>query len=345
MVGLLKYYLVKHPAQLVYFVTSKCNAACHICFYRNRENAGELTIAEIEKITKRIFPVYSLLLSGGEPFLRDDIDEIVTLFHRNAGVKYAQIPTNGFLSGKIIEKSGAILESCPTLKLVISVSLDAIGESHDTIRRLDDCYRRACATVDLLKNLKKGHARLGVNINMTFSSYNQEKITEYYRHFRDVLRPDKITVGYVRGETSDRQAKNVNMRYYSELAAMLSNDRRNEDGRGIIRRMRDERDKLQRELVRQIEETGLMPLACSAGTHSLVMSEDGTIYPCEILNRKLGNLRDMDYDFKKLWKSNTARTFRKWEKTCACTYECALSTSILFNPRMAARIIGRTLAK
>jgi hypothetical protein len=72
------------------------------------------------------------------------------------------------------------------------------------------------------------------------------------------------------------------------------------------------------------------------------MFANGDIYPCELLiDRKLGNVRDSGYDFKKIWygkKADEARRFIRDTK-CFCTYECFLTVNILFNPRMMPRIL------
>jgi len=72
------------------------------------------------------------------------------------------------------------------------------------------------------------------------------------------------------------------------------------------------------------------------------MFANGDIYPCELLiDRKLGNVRDNGYDFKKIWygkKADEARRFIRDTK-CFCTYECFLTVNILFNPRMMPKVL------
>ena len=64
---------------------------------------------------------------------------------------------------------------------------------------------------------------------------------------------------------------------------------------------------------------------------------NGDTYPCELLtDRRLGNVRDVGYDFKKIWFSKEADEARAFirDSKCFCTYECFLTVNILFNPRM-----------
>ena len=72
------------------------------------------------------------------------------------------------------------------------------------------------------------------------------------------------------------------------------------------------------------------------------MFANGDIYPCELLiDRKLGNVREADYDFKKIWFGEEADEARKFirETKCFCTYECFLTINILFNPRMMPTVL------
>jgi|TARA_B100000315_G_C14222494_1_gene427134 MoaA/NifB/PqqE/SkfB family radical SAM enzyme len=71
-----------------------------------------------------------------------------------------------------------------------------------------------------------------------------------------------------------------------------------------------------------------------------ILYDNGDVYSCEILeNAFIGNIREYDYDFCKLWSTNKAESLRKEIKNgCYCTFECAMASSILFNPRYLAKI-------
>jgi hypothetical protein len=72
------------------------------------------------------------------------------------------------------------------------------------------------------------------------------------------------------------------------------------------------------------------------------MFANGDIYPCELLiDRKLGNVREAGYDFKKIWLGDEAAKARKFirESKCFCTYECFLTINILFNPTMMPSVL------
>ena len=92
---LLKYKQL--PSYFIFYPTSRCNLKCSHCFYHDSLNKrfNELTLAEIDKITQTMDPILSLILTGGEPYLRHDLDQIVRIFYENTKVPIISIPSNG----------------------------------------------------------------------------------------------------------------------------------------------------------------------------------------------------------------------------------------------------------
>ena len=88
-----------------------------------------------------------------------------------------------------------------------------------------------------------------------------------------------------------------------------------------------------------IKDTYLKPKyvsMCHAGGLFGIIKANGDVYPCEILeDKKIGNIRDYEYDFINLWKNEKNNKIKKFIKDtkCNCSYECALSYNILGNFR------------
>src|ERR671914_2795907 len=83
----------KRLGTVILFVTSRCNALCQTCFYHADLNQpGDLTFAQLEKISRTMPPITDLWLSGGEPTLRRDVPEIISTFVNNNGVRRVIIP-------------------------------------------------------------------------------------------------------------------------------------------------------------------------------------------------------------------------------------------------------------
>src|SRR5260370_9110556 len=92
----------KRLGTVILFVTSRCNSFCRTCFYHEELNrAGDMTFAQIDKVSRTMPPITDLWLSGGEPTLRHDVSEIIDMFVRRNGVRRLIIPTNGLVKTRV----------------------------------------------------------------------------------------------------------------------------------------------------------------------------------------------------------------------------------------------------
>lgn len=84
---------------------------------------------------------------------------------------------------------------------------------------------------------------------------------------------------------------------------------------------------------------------CPAGSIFGVIQSNGTVYPCEVLDKPLGNLKDYNFDFLKLWHDTTATQTKKWIKDtkCNCSWECAWTYNILSNPQYQFKLIKNAI--
>ncbi len=74
---------------------------------------------------------------------------------------------------------------------------------------------------------------------------------------------------------------------------------------------------------------------CYAGRLTLVITENGDVFPCESFNGKLGNLRKVNFNLKHILREPTCKkTLASIQnKQCYCHHECYMMMNILFNPR------------
>ena len=71
----------KQPVSLIQFVTERCNARCPHCFVDLKTQENELSLEQIEKISKTTgSALRNIALTGGEPFIRDDLFEIANIW-------------------------------------------------------------------------------------------------------------------------------------------------------------------------------------------------------------------------------------------------------------------------
>lgn len=334
------------PLYLIFFVTSKCNAKCKHCWYWKNINqdSNELGLDEIEKISKGLGNLMFLNLAGGEPFLRDNLPEIVKIFHKNNSVKNISTSTNGLLTEKIVNNTKDILKTCKDLYFTVSISIDGIGKDHDKIRGVDGLFKRALNTYEKLRVLEEKYDKFGTGVSITVSSYNQHKLESLYDFIKNKMGVKNVSIFLTRGNPRETSVKNVNINRYEELSRLLEKDIKEGDigySGFPFSSLISLKDVLMHNMIVDIAKNKRFILPCFAGTLSGVIYGNGDVYPCELLDKKMGNLRDNGYDFKKIWLSERAEKVRKLikDKKCFCTHECFFNANILFNPKKSILLI------
>ena len=82
---------------------------------------------------------------------------------------------------------------------------------------------------------------------------------------------------------------------------------------------------------------------CVAGKKLIVISETGVVRPCEILDKDkdIGNLRDYNFDLKKLMKSKKQKDVHNWivDTKCKCSFECALAANVVWNASQYGKVL------
>ena len=124
-----------YPAFLTFFVTWACNHRCVFCDVWKKTPKDELTIDEIDTFFASLKSLDVLRLSGGEPFIRKDLHEIINLGDSHLNPSIIHITTNGINTGRIV----STLEQVKSLdKVHIKVSIDDVGKT----RQDSGCKRR-----------------------------------------------------------------------------------------------------------------------------------------------------------------------------------------------------------
>jgi len=354
--ALLKYKQL--PSYFIFYPTSRCNLKCSHCFYHDSLNKkfNELSVDEIDKITKTMDPILSLILTGGEPYLRHDLDKIVKIFYENTRVPIITIPSNGWYLSKMDKQITNMMEWCPYLTLNQQISIDGIGADHDLIRMdkqvvgSDNSFERAIKTIHHLKKLQETYNRINIGIIITFTSQNQKKFKEIIKEIHSLVKPDNISINLVRGDPKEKVNLNLDLELYRDAVKYRDNLYYEKKMSGHARfkgnKLATAGRIMLNELTNKTFEENKYITPCYAGNLSGVMYPEGDVYPCEILDdsHKIGNIRDFDLDFKKLWFSKKAKEEVKFiSKTkCFCTHECFNAVNILFNPKFYPEIIKKS---
>jgi cellulose synthase/poly-beta-1,6-N-acetylglucosamine synthase-like glycosyltransferase/MoaA/NifB/PqqE/SkfB family radical SAM enzyme len=330
------------PLQLTFFVTSRCNAKCSHCFYGDQLNqplARELTVPQIDRIASGL-PSRMLWVAfgGGEPFMRNDLPDVAEVFFRRNSPRLLTIVTNGIKPDRIERMTREILPRRRDTFLNIAVSLDALAETHDRERGVPGNFRQAIETLKRLRALRDSHPGLGFSTLTTVHRRNAHELSELEQFIEKEIRPDNRGLNLVRGTPFDPATLDVDLQPYRE--AVERKRRGVADGTiplqsFALSRLNGAKERVLYDEVERTARTGTYKSPCRAGRVGAVLYEDGSVAACEILSDKMGNLRDVDFDFPRLWFGAKAEALRKTidERRCRCTWECAVNTNVLFGPR------------
>ncbi|MBI2658452.1 radical SAM protein [Candidatus Woesearchaeota archaeon] len=338
------------PSYFILYPTSRCNMTCSHCFYHDSLNKkfSELTLEEIDKMTKTMDPLLHLVVTGGEPYVRGDIDRIVKIFYDNTRVPIVSIPSNGFFKERMINQITNMMEWCPELVLNQQISIDGLHEEHEKIRGIKGCFDRAIGTIMALKELQKKYDRINIGTITTFTSQNQNNFIDVIKGIYEIAKPDNIAINLVRGNPKEKVNLNLDMNLYREAVKFRDDlfyskkmtGQRRFKGNKLATAARI----ILNEQIQRIYQTNQYQMPCYSGNLSGVMYPEGDVYPCEILgsSHKMGNIRDYGLDFRKLWLSQKSMDEVKFIRgtNCFCTHECFNTVNILFNPKFYPKIIS-----
>ena len=126
-------------------INNVCNLNCKHCRVSEKNDKKQLSLKQAKELLAQLWytGTTKLNLSGGEPFMRDDLFEILEYSRKFEDIV---ITTNGTL---IDEKVCEQLSKFPNIKL--SISLDGMAETHDSFRRKKGTFRKVIDTLALLK--------------------------------------------------------------------------------------------------------------------------------------------------------------------------------------------------
>ena len=332
-----RFLLSRTPPYVILFVTARCNNRCNYCFNWRRQDESarrqELTLDEIRKTSKSLGHIKYLAITGGEPTLRDDIPDICEAFYKSNSAHIINMHTNGYLPEKTVEIAREILIRCPHSFLMVQVTLDGLPETHNVIRGVNDGFEKAVKTLRHLLPLADRFTNLGLRVGTTYTAFNKNEMIELHDFVVNELEL-KHSINIVRGDARDPRSKDISMQQYYEAMRELCLDKQfKERDRHPFAGMKEVLMRLAPEENARAARMGKMTYPCVAGKKVIVIGDTGDLYPCEILSKSFGNLRDANYDVQALLNSPQADKIFSFIKNsnCYCTWECILPINLVFN--------------
>ncbi len=280
----------------------------------------ELSKEDIKAIFSQFKYLRSVGITGGEPFLRDDLVEIVNAIK----APLVTIATNGLMPGRAAEFVKKMIKINHLKELGISVSIDAIGKLNDKIRGVPHSYEKSIETIKSLKKLQKKNKKLLIGISNTISKSNIDDVLKIHKLAKE------LNVIF-----STRVAQSSGLLYNNVSSKVFIDEKDIPEVKKIFQFLLKEQPRnlfYRYYLTKFFGNPNKQPIQCFSGFNSFFIDPYGDLYPCVMFNNKLGNLKKKN--LKQLLNSDKAEKIRKSisNGNCSCWTDCEALNSLYSNP-------------
>lgn len=299
------------PHSAIVAVLDRCNAKCVMCNIWKEHPQDEVDLSYFKTLPESL---RTINITGGEPFMREDLPEVIRTIDERCHHPRMIISTNGFNTQTICKKMEAIRNR--TKKVGVRVSIDGYGEVHDKVRGIPGAFQRCLQTVTTLKEM--GVSDLG--LSFTILPSNLTDVIKVY-HLTQKL---KIQFTLTIAQNSD---------FYFKIGTNAFDFDLNELTKQFHGLISCELKALHpKRWFRAYYDKGVYEYGvgkrvlknCSAASRFFFSSARGEIYPCPVLNKKIGDAKKNR--FEAVWSSKEAEETRKIAKDCPlkCWMTCTV---------------------
>jgi MoaA/NifB/PqqE/SkfB family radical SAM enzyme len=329
------------------FITSRCQSKCRTCFnHENLNRDDDLTFDQIKTISETSGTFDKLWLSGGEPFLRPEMVDIIALFHEKNGVKTINLPSNGLAKDKIVKMTGELLDRCPELTVHLNFSLDGLGVVHDDIRGVPGGFLKTVDTVETIRRMYGERKNLLVNIATVITSEAFHQMLELAAYVSQKGFCDLHIHEILRGDPPDPSLKAITLNQVKELNTKLA-PAMDLGAKRLFRNLKQGR-KIARltyigimsfmEMIKEQNHDGPHPwgMKCTAGDTTFVIDANGDFRSCE-MRPPIGNLKEYGFNLREAYNSEAMKKEvygigGGGRANCWCTHGCWITSSLKFSP-------------
>jgi len=275
------------PLVLSWNVTLKCNLKCSHCYINAKEtklpdelstDAAKMLIHQIAEVSRPL-----LILSGGEPLLREDIYEIIR-YGADRGLKMA-MGSNGML---IDDEVARKLKDAGMWTVAISLD-SSIPERHDEFRGVKGCWEHAVNAIKALKT-----AGIQVQVNCTVTQQNYDEVDDIMALAED-LGVDNFHLFFLVPTGRGTDIEDITPRMYEDMITSTLAK--------TTKYKLNVKPSCAPQFMRVAKEQGVdmsrWVRGCMAGLYYCRIYPSGEVTPCPYMPLNLGNIRERS--FRDIW--------------------------------------------
>jgi MoaA/NifB/PqqE/SkfB family radical SAM enzyme len=235
-------------------------------------------------------------VTGGEPFLRDDLADIIAILKKKT--KRLVISSNGYFTERILRLFSEHKD------IGIRISIEGLPKSNDELRGINDGFDHGIRS--LLELHRMGVKDIGFGI--TLSDRNAKDMVELY-HLAKMMKLEFATAAihnsfYFHKFDNKFEHPEIAIEEFKRLVSDLLKSRRVKDwfrayfNYGLINYIKGN--------------PRLLP--CEMGHDSFFLDPHGEVFPCNVIEKSMGNLTDKS--FETIWEGKEADSVRKEIRNC-----------------------------
>ena len=300
-------------------VTYRCNARCNMCcrYRAPSQPEDEISVDTIRKLPR----MYFTNITGGEPFLREDLKEIVRELRKKSD--RIVISTNGFFTERIID----LCREFPDIG--IRISIEGLEQTNNQIRGLEDGFNRGLTTLKKLREM----GLKDIGFGMTAQDCNACDLLPLYC-LSDELGMEFATAAvhnsfyFVQSDNLIHDRPAVAGHFENLINALLRSNHPKKWFRAYFNHG----------LINYIY-SGKRLLPCTMGFDTFFIDPYGDVMPCNGSKEKwsMGNLNTQSWE--ELWNSSAAKQVQ--QKVRCCDRNCWMIGSA--SPAMRRHILRPAL--
>ncbi len=274
---------------IILAVTYQCNAHCQFCHIWQNKERFSLLASDYINLPQNI---RNINLSGGEPFLRNDLPNIVRIIARKCPKAKIIISTNGFLPSTIKRQMQEIIKF--KRDIGIAVSLDGFGKVHENLRGFPGGFSLVLESIRLLKNLNIKSLKIAFTLN----DKNINQLKRVYQLSKELDVEFSLAVCHDSSHYFKKQNNGIiNTKYaVNQINWLIEKELKSFSPKKWLRAY------FAHALILFLKKKKRV-LRDYSGLNSLFIDPFGNIYPSDVWDLKIGNLSEI-----KNWRSFALET-------------------------------------
>lgn len=279
-------------------VTYRCNAKCYMCNTWQYPSKREEEYGP-ELVDKLPGGLEFINITGGEPFLRKDIGEIVE--KALTKTKRLVISSNGYFTDRVVQ----LFERFGN-RVGIRISIEGLPAANDELRGIINGFDHGLRTLTTLH----GMGITDIGFGMTVSDRNADDMIELYRLAKamglEFATATTHNSFYFHTKDNRHEDQKKVAAAFENIAVELLKTNKPKNwfrayfNMGLARKVRGRK----------------RALPCEVGTDMFFVDPDGDVIPCNGSDQPMimGNLHEQSFD--EIWNSPQAEKVREMVKNC-----------------------------